>query len=345
MTPLGKKSSKISLFLFVLSVISLLYLKGFQNYSYTYSKNYRAKLNYPIKSWISPKKNQNHAFYYAVITGKKRYLARELRSKVRLLGLSHIFTPSGLHVGSLLSILSPLKWFKIPKRGLIELLFLTFVWLFSHFLFRANAAKRICILYSIFRFPPLKSLSLSHVLALSFLLDLLLGGFVSSPFSFFLSLLFIAIIFYSIDTRSNRGDLALRFFSAQYFVAFIFNGETSWLNILFTPLLTVLFTLVFPCVTLMKVLGWNEGFNYLLSLNIKVIEESFDYAQSFGRTSPALTTSLLLLFVSFRRFTYKKKILVVLCWLMIQPAQIHHKIDRIKFRSYPKVIKPTLFRP
>ena len=180
-------------------------------------------------------------FLGTLYTGDKSRLRKEMKRKFKLLGIYHLFTPSGLHLSSLflpfffLLKKRPSKFLRLLISGLLLIPF-TFEKFYS--------LKRMCLFHLIkILFPKLNNRT---VFIMVFMLDLLRGGYNESPLSYGLSFLFLGSILLS----THFWSLLMTLFFSQMLVASLFGDFFSPLGFLVGQFLTMIFSTLFPFLVL-----------------------------------------------------------------------------------------------
>ncbi len=242
-------------------------------------------------------------FYNATQIGVKRGLDPKLKSSFQRFGLLHLMTPSGIHLSSLL----------------------LFVFLFLKSKYKIFIYLSIgIILYSLAGFYSLKRIVYFHLInyflkdsrlsfSLTFLLDLLLGGYALSPLSFSYSFLCWGVIVFS----PNKLQVFLNLFFSQLFIAYFSQDLLNPLSIIINPFFTTIFSTSFPILSLnywLINIGFINDliFNYL-DLFIKSIQFLDKHLYFFN-----FIPSALCLFIPFIKT--KKQIL---CFLVFATSSLN----------------------
>lgn len=219
-------------------------------------------------------------FYRSVVTGQKWGLDKSLKKKLSHLNLVHLMTPSGLHLSSLFLIFFLLRR-KYPR--LSNFIELPLCLGFYFFLPGYYSFRRVALIRSFFILNTLRGTNYSKGLIFIFFLltDYFFGTYRFSPLSFYLSTLFLALIFSIKEFRVYK--MYLLFFVAQLFIAHKFSGVMYIATIVLSPLLTTIFTFIYPFIFLN--LFFINYFNYsqwIIDFFIKLVEFSFNVAQYVG---------------------------------------------------------------
>lgn len=176
---------------------------------------------------------------HAMVTGDKSKLSKTEKQKFKEFGLMHILTPSGLHLASL-------TWIQRFAPFLIFIITLTITTVFFFNLVGFYPIKRILIFkYSKVIFPKVNG---KYLFALTFIIDVLINQYNSSPMSSLLSFLFWGTIL----THHQLLDIGLfkKLGLNLLIVNFLMNTSTNLLSILFNPIISSLISLIFPAVAL-----------------------------------------------------------------------------------------------
>ena len=174
----------------------------------------------------------------SLLTGRSGPVSKWMKERYKLLGLNHIFTPSGFHISA---VLWPVKHFLKTQKlqlGLYLLLGLGFF-----FLPGMSALKRMLFIKSsqtIFGFKQ------GFILAVIF--DLTWGTFQDSPLGMTFSLMFLGLIY------SGRTGLVLAFwiFLAQMMIGYFQGSFISPFLIILNPFLSLLFGIIMPLLLLLS---------------------------------------------------------------------------------------------
>ena len=214
----------------------------------------------------------------SLLTGRSGPVARWMKERYKLLGLNHIFTPSGFHLSA---VLWPLKQFLKTSRSQLTLYLLLGLCFF--FLPGMSALKRMLTIKSsqkIFGFK------LGFILAICF--DITMGTFQDSPLGMTYSLMFLGLIY------SGRTGLVLAFwiFLAQMMIAYFQGSFISPLLIVLNPLLSLLFGMIMPILLLLSWpledwqlnagLGILQGIQFLIDHSTEVVRFFPQWEIHFG---------------------------------------------------------------
>ncbi len=165
--------------------------------------------------------------WVSMVTGDTRSLPKEVKERFYLLGLGHLFTPSGVHLSSLRPVTRflPVVFFAVVSAGAL-------------FLVGFQALARVALLKSLPRSWPKLACFLFALLS-----EGALKSWDSAPVSWWCSWMFMAICLFA--PRGNRGPW---FLLGQVILSWVFGVRFSpfapLANFLFLPL----FSLAFPVV-------------------------------------------------------------------------------------------------
>ncbi len=187
-------------------------------------------------------------FHYALVTGDKSQLKAKTKKAFQKLFLLHFLTPSGLHLGFIISILC---FFSRKLLWITPVLF---------FLDGFYAAKRVLVLFYLNQFK----FDRVYVFFIFFIFDFIFGSFEKNPLSFSLSFLFLGIIY----TNNNFRSLFFSFLGAQILVSFFFGQVFSFVGFALGFALTPILVATFP----VYLTGFHEGAKTLSRTTIFVVE-------------------------------------------------------------------------
>ena len=226
---------------------------------------------------------------YAFISGDKKKIFPTMKKKFKALSLSHLFTPSGIHLASLYFFLLPIM--RRLKNKLILLIPLLGA---AYFLTPFHSIKRILLMKTV-RVWLVKP-KIFTIFILSFTWDFFLVTYHLSPMSFAYSFLFLGIIISFTD--SPKLYLPLAPFGGQIITQFLSPFPLTTTGFFWNFLLTGLFAFLYP---FYFILYWIPGF----PLGEKVVEffyflvaTSPELALSLGTFMPTLNLVLLSLYLS-----------------------------------------------
>lgn len=172
----------------------------------------------------------------AYLTGNKTGLSKNLKNAHRDLNLQHLMTPSGLHLTSLLLLVSIFL-----RRRLFQFFFL-FALSFIIFPYDGVDSFKRMVLFGILRKNPLRPLSLKYSYLLTFFIAFCFGHYFKNPISFCLSFIFIGALICSKNKLQTFITLAF----LQIILANWFDGKFSLQGIFWGLSLSMISPLLFP---------------------------------------------------------------------------------------------------
>lgn len=191
-----------------------------------------------------PKAADSSFFWEATLTGNSRKISKQTKQELKSLGMAHIYTPSGLHLSLILNPFFFLIKSNWARRIILSLLFI----LSTIYLPGWAAVKRVIeIKFSQSLLSPLGVESRWSFLIVMFF-DLCFGTYHDGSMSFCFSFLFLSILY----ARLNFFVSAWWFFLAQIIIAIFLEQSFFITNIFITPLLTFLFSLIFPFLLVLR---------------------------------------------------------------------------------------------
>ena len=282
---------------FILGTLLIVYSLHYVHYSppnHAYGKLYISILK-------AYRDKRAAGFHYALLTGDKGKLSRKTKRAFRSLFLLHFLTPSGLHLGLIVSLLClfsrKLLW-ATPLIFLLEGFY---------------AAKRVLVLYYLraFRFDR------RFIFFTFFALDFHFGSFAKNPLSFSLSFLFLGIIY----TAEDYTSLFFPFLGAQLLVSFFFGQDFSLVGFTLGFLLSPVLAATFPL--------YLTGFHWLAKdlslLTVALIEYLSEWAV-FDTTFVSLPL-LMALFLLLFPFHFRYRNALVCLLILVHPE------TAVNFRS------------
>jgi competence protein ComEC len=215
-------------------LISIFLLTQIQNQKIPFNKVDKPKFNTErLKSW----KTNESALYHSSQTGDKTKVSPVLKKALKQFGLIHLLTPSGIHLSSLLLFI-----FLFLKRKFHKYIYFSLLFLFMP-LTGFYSLKRILI------FHILKSCKLSNQSSFifTFIIDILIGGYLNSPLSFAFSFLCWGVIIF---TNGSKLKLVYNLFLSQLIISYFSNFPINPISILINPLFTSIFSFLFPVMSI-----------------------------------------------------------------------------------------------
>ncbi len=238
----------------------------------------------------------------AYLLGDKTKLDKNILNKHKKLNIYHLFTPSGIHLSSLL--FSIYLFFKIMKKKRYYRYIETFISFLIFFLNGFNSLKRIAvfrIMTNFFNFSKIK-LSLYTRLHIVFLIDVTVGTFSESSLSTIFSYLFWGTIVAL--AKSPRLHLMLGLFGANLILSVFEFSSVSIISPLASFFLTFIFTLIFPVILISMPFPTISG--PIISNFLKLIDVFYNIANLTYISGPIF----LLIIISVTPFFLTKNNLI-----------------------------------
>ena len=191
----------------------------------------------PFPKQSSSFSTDNFQFYKAVITGHKKSLPLKLRRTLKTYGLTHLLTPSGIHLSAILIFF---RFFRV-----IQLPFLILLGLYLYYLGGYYSLERIILFRIIFLLINKVEFFKPQSLEISFILTMLIYFLTTradlSPLSFAYSLAFWGTI---ICYRHHGVKLVFYLHLALIAMASVNSEMIKISSLVINPLITFLFSLV-----------------------------------------------------------------------------------------------------
>jgi len=238
----------------------------------------------------------------SIITGRATPLSRMLKEKYQILGLSHIFTPSGFHLSAVL-----FPFMKLLKHHNQKLLFLCIIGIGLCFLPGFVALKRMLLIKS---HQNLLGMHVGFIAAL--VLDMFFGSFQNATLSFSYSFLFLGIIYSGLQGLG----LIIWFYIAQIILAFFQGNDISPLLLLFSPVLNLSFSFIMPLIFLLSFPLWNWQLEIGLFLlkSVQLLVDLFaHYCLKFPAIEVHTITLVFVVLILVRRWKSLPIILFFFC--------------------------------
>ncbi len=252
--------------------------------------------------------------YNAISTGNKTGISYKISKRFKKMGIYHLFTPSGIHLSSLLLLLSPILYLLRRKSRIysffIDLCILALVCTLQEM----HSLKRIALLGLILRNAKFKgnrpSLFISFIA--TFFIAYIFGSYHQSPLSFIYSFLFLGVICASEGKPKYSIPIAL--FGAQLIVAYHQLSPIYWTNIILSPILTAIFSLMFPLLFLGNFISFTWPFmESLLKGYLWLVKMAEHISVPFGTVSPSIyMIGMMLLLLTAQKWSHRA-LLVSLC--------------------------------
>lgn len=259
-----------------------------------------------------PQTTNSECLFFSYLTGQTKCLTHEQKTQHQVLGLSHLFTPSGIHLAALFLPLAPFlrarfKWATRLQILILILLFPLFKWVIP-----SPAGARMALIqifqHTLKPYSVLGARDLS--LTIGIFIDILLGGLNNSPASLAMSYIFLAILNYSQLVEWKKIKLFAFFFLVQSMIC-CFWGK------LFFPLgaLTGQFlSLMFPISFILSLITWPFLNSHPFQNLWEVIMGYFYHLSVIGPKMQLDPYHLILSWILF--LNYRKLRYLILCMLI-----------------------------
>ncbi|MDP7321434.1 MAG: hypothetical protein QF441_12550 [Bacteriovoracaceae bacterium] len=210
----------------------------------------------------------NYGFYKALVTGNKKELPREQKKLFKKYGLSHILTPSGIHLSSVIFLF---KYFKT-----LELLFLIVFFIYLQNFSVYNSLERVTLFRLLYIF--IKKLSRTkNNIEISFIgtffLSALIGHYSANALSYIYSLLFWGTI---ICFKEKPLKMILMLNLSLLFISSYTNQLVSPFSLLINTVYTFIFSSLFPLFLfnnfLPTILNYDGLLNFIITLLINSLK-------------------------------------------------------------------------
>ena len=215
-------------------IVSIFLLSQIRDQNLSFSKVDKPKFN---TKRLKDRKVSDTAFYYSSQTGDKSSVSPLLKKALKEFGLIHLLTPSGIHLSSLLLFI-----FLFLRRKFHKFIYFILLFIFMP-LTGFYSLKRIIIFHILKCFK----ISNQNSFILTFLIDILIGGYASSPLSFAFSFLCWGVIIF---TQGSRFKLIYNLFLCQLIISYFTNFPINPISIIINPIFTSLFSFVFPLLSI-----------------------------------------------------------------------------------------------
>jgi len=209
----------------------------------SFQKTLKLKHFSQVKPTLSPENQDLLEIWESMLTGNTRPLNKLIKENFSRLGLRHLFTPSGLHLSSLLY-----PSMKIIKGQRSQFILLTLLALFFLPLSDFAALKRM-VMVKWFQ----KLIGFKEGFGLALILDVLFGTFQSQALSFTYSFLFLGIMYSGVKGMGR----IFWFFIGQCLISFSQGVFITPLLLIFSPLLSFGFVLAMPVLFLLSFPLWS----------------------------------------------------------------------------------------
>lgn len=261
----------------------------------------------------------------AFITGNKKSIYPTVKKKFDRLALSHLFTPSGIHLASLYFLLLPFL-----KRSKNKLIILIPLLGFSYFFTPFHSIKRILLMKVTAVW--LDQRDIFKVFIISFLWDFFLGTYSISPLSYAYSFLFLGIII----SFQNRPKLYLpiALFGGQIMTQFFTDIPLTTTGFIWNFALTSLFSFLYPfffIIFLFPKIPYSEN---LIHFFYQAVSFSSNTAVSIGSFMATFNLVILTLYLSIGG---RKSLIIGLLLIFCSEPLLNIKRQPRYQRSQPRI--------
>ncbi|MBP9674220.1 MAG: hypothetical protein KBD63_03925 [Bacteriovoracaceae bacterium] len=322
-------------FIYLSAFIFIAHLQGFPFFFHTNSLSAFQELK---KNLMESYKNQDLVpLTMSYLLGETKGLSPQIKTEHKLLNLQHLFTPSGVHLSAFLLLFWPFKKSKKFSKfyhGLILTLSLLCFCLPDFYPLKRIALLRLLTFIKNLLNIPLSSFTLFII---TFSLDFIFGFFAINPSSFFYSYLFLGIIITLKNQPVFKTILAL--WGGQIMVSLL-QGSTMMLgSLLFSPLLTFIFTLLFIPMVLSLQIGFLTTSSYIFLE--KLVETFVNLTHFFTHLKffsiplkPNILIPLLILILLSNLCFKTKKIILIISLLLMTDSSPKYFFPPIEQRTY-----------
>lgn len=231
----------------------------------------------------------------SILTGRAAPVSKIIKDRYQMLGLSHVFTPSGFHLSAVLNPV--MKLVRNSKAQLVLLVLLTFG---IYSLPGMTALKRMITIKG-----SQKILGTHLGFGIALLLDTFFGTFHQNTLSFTYSFLFLGIIYSGLSGL----PLIVWFFLAQALLAYFQETEFSLLILLFSPVLNLVFTIIMPLLFFLCFPLWKWQLNFGLFL-LKTFQGLVDWFASLSSKVPTLEIHVFSILLLVLLLTSRKRLFI-----------------------------------
>jgi hypothetical protein len=246
---------------------------------------------------VTPKKDLDLLkLWESILTGRSAPVARHMKERYKILGLNHVFTPSGFHLSAAL-----FPFLKLIKHPLSHIFWLGLIGLGLTFLPGLGALKRMVLIKII-----QKKLGLRLGFGVALFADITWGTFQKQTLSFTYSLLFMGIIYSGL-----RGlKLLIWFFFAQLILAYFQDAHVSILILIFSPILNLIFTAIMPALLILSFPLWEWQLKSGLII-LRHVQTLVDFCAYCCASFPMLESHVGLMVILTAVIFRKKKIIIL----------------------------------
>lgn len=252
------------------------------------------------KKELSLKDQELLELWESMLTGRVAPVSKWMKERYKLLGLNHLFTPSGFHLSA---VLYPLM--KFIKSLKIQLSLLILLGSLLLFLPGQGALKRMILIKS---HQKILGTKIGFILAL--FMDVLFGTFQNGALSFTYSFLFLGIIYSGLE----GAGLVFWFFIAQMTLAYFQGNQISPFLLVCSPILNFAFGLSMPILFLLAIPLWGWQLQIGLFL-LKILQLMVDVSARVIEFFPVWEIHFISLFLIFCFVMKKRKTFVLVLFI------------------------------
>ncbi len=295
---LMNKSWLISIFLLTFVLLALLKNQEIKSMASFFRSEKTIKLTNFKKAQEEVKKEDKDLLelWESIMTGRSAPISKITKERYKVLGLNHIFTPSGFHLSAVL-----VPFMRIIPHQKYQFLLLMIIGVGLHFLPGLGALKRM-VLIKIHQ--KMLGLHLGFVLAL--IIDILFGTFQHSPLSFTYSFLFLGIIYAGLKGI----PLIVWFFLGQMLLAYFQNSDISLLLLLFSPVLNLAFAFIMPLLFLFSIPLWSWQLHSGIFV-LKIVQSMVDLFAHWSMKIPSIEIHCFTMLIVVLILLSRKKLFII----------------------------------
>ena len=285
------------------------------------TKQFKKRSSYiPFQVKSTHYTKDTYGLYKGFISGNKLSLSKKLKTVMKRYGLSHILTPSGIHLSSLLIIF---KFIPFLEAFILIGLFIYVREFGSYY-----SIERMILFRFIYKIPKL-NLSLEYSYICTLYLSILIGHFQQSPLSFIYSMLFWGTI---IIFRDNPFKVVIFLNLSLLCVSSITDQAVSPLSLIVNPFFTFIFTLLFPISLVTSTLPNIDFLHQLHHFLLNIYVESLYFFDGINFTPdiifPATSVVLCIFFFQLKQIRIAVIVLLLSIW-DLSPSQPYSESKKI----------------
>lgn len=281
---------------------------------------------------------QSHKYLQAFILGNTSYITKDIKNKYQLLGISHLFAISGMHVSLLIAFLSFfMKKANIKENSaiiikIIFLLFYAFLVNFQISIMRSILNYIFMTINKIFKLKLKKEKIFFIVLCITLWFNPFNLYNVGFQYSYLIS--FILIKYGNLIKGNYFKKMfitSLLAFIGSLPLTILYNYQINWLtpiyNLIYVPLISVI---VFPMSILCFIFPYLDNiFLYLANILEKMVSITSNYTWVTILSKPSLFLILIYLFFIFYFFEKWQKKQFIKMFSLIILIIFHYNINAI----------------